>query len=66
MKTTEHHSTGARTPSAEPMEQDSPYTRSGGIDPAMKQAVAQEERRSSRHSGKTIKRPIRVTRTMSA
>lgn len=32
----------------------------------MKQVVAKEERRMSQHSGKTIKRPARLSRTMSS
>lgn len=40
------------------------YSHVGWVEPALKHAAAQEERRGSRHSGKTIKRPERVTRTM--
>jgi len=46
------------------MEQDPQYGHSEWVDPEIKQAVAQEERRSSQHGGKTIKRPKRLMRTM--
>lgn len=36
----------------------------GESDAALKQAIAQEERRMSRHRGKSIKRPARVARSM--
>lgn len=52
-------------PIPDPMEQDPQYGHSEWVDPEIKQAVAQEERRSSQHGGKTIKRPKRVMRTMS-
>jgi hypothetical protein len=48
------------------MEQDPQYGHSEWVDPELKQAVAQEERRSPRHAGKTVKRPERVMRTMSS
>jgi hypothetical protein len=40
------------------------YGHSEWVDPEMKQAVSQEERRLSRHRGKTIRRPQGVARTM--
>ena len=46
------------------MEQDPFYGHSGWVDPEIKHTAAQEHRRSSQHSGKTIKRPTNVTRTM--
>lgn len=38
----------------------------GNEDAVMKQAIAQEERRMSRHRGKSIKRPARIARSMTA
>ena len=66
VKTIKHHSSKSSDPTPDPMEQDPQYGHSEWVDPEMKQAVAQEERRSSQHGGKTIKRPKRVMRTMSA
>jgi len=66
MKRTMHHSGTPSLLSADPLERESEYAHAEWFDPAMKQAVAQEERRSSQHAGKTIQRPRRVTRTMSA
>jgi len=43
-----------------------PRGTSGIRDPVMKQAIAQEERRISHHSGKSIKRPARIGRSMDA
>ena len=40
------------------------YGHSDWVDPAMKQAVSQEARRMSQHSGKSIRRPQGVARTM--
>jgi hypothetical protein len=45
-------------------EEDPLFGHSEWVDPEMKQMVSQEERRGSRHSGKTIKRPTQVARTM--
>lgn len=47
-----------------PMEEDPLFGHSEWVDPEMKHMVSQEERRASHHSGKTIKRPARVGRTM--
>jgi hypothetical protein len=47
-----------------PMDEDPLYGHSQWVDPEMKHMVSQEERRASRHSGKTIKRPEHVARTM--
>ena len=66
VKTTKHESSKPSSPIPDPMEQDPQYGHSEWVDPEMKQAVAQEERRSSQHGGKTIKRPKRIMRTMSA
>lgn len=66
VKTTKHHNDKSYAPIPDPMEQDPQYGHSEWVDPELKQAVAQEERRTSRHAGKTIKRPRRVARTMSA
>ena len=49
-----------------PMEEDALFGHPEWVDQEMKQMVSQEERRDSRHSGKTIKRPARVGRTMRA
>ena len=48
----------------DPMDADPLYGHSGWVEPEMKQMVSQEERRGSHHSGKTIKRPAHVSRTM--
>lgn len=65
VKTIKHNSkSSASIP--DPMEQDPQYGHSEWVDPELKQAVAQEERRSSQHGGKTIKRPKRILRTMSS
>lgn len=66
VKTTKHHDLKSPAPIPDPMEQDPQYGHSEWVDPELKQAVAQEERRSSQHAGKTIKRPKRVMRTMSS
>jgi hypothetical protein len=66
VKTTKYHSTKSSAPVPDPMEQDPQYGHSEWVDPEIKQAVAQEERRSSQHAGKTIKRPKRIMRTMSS
>ena len=52
--------------SSDPMSalEDPFYGHSEWVDPEMKQAVSQEGRRMSRHSGKTIRRPQEVARTM--
>jgi hypothetical protein len=63
VKTTQKHSSHA-SPAPQPMEQDPFYGHSGWVDPQMKHTAAQENRRSSQHRGKTIKRPQQVTRTM--
>ena len=47
-------------------EEDPFYGHSEWVSPEMKHTAAQEERRASQHSGKTIKRPHKVTRTMGA
>jgi hypothetical protein len=47
----------------QPME-DPFYGHSGWVDPEIKQTVSQEQRRMSQHSGKTIRRPQGVARTM--
>jgi hypothetical protein len=47
-----------------PMDEDQLYGHSGWMQPEMKQMVSQEERRGSHHSGKTIKRPAHLGRTM--
>jgi hypothetical protein len=66
VKTTKHQSGKSSASIPDPMEQDPQYGHSEWVDPELKQAVAQEERRSSQHAGKTIKRPERVMRTMSS
>jgi len=48
----------------EPMYEDPFYGHSEWVDPELKQAVAQENRREAQHSGKTIRRPHKVARTM--
>lgn len=65
MKTQRSHSSPSSS-QPQPMNEDPFYGHSEWVDPEMKQTVAQEERRSSQHAGKTIKRPKRVARTMSA
>ena len=40
------------------------YGHSGWVDPEIKQTVSQEQRRMSQHSGKTIRRPQGVARSM--
>ena len=47
-----------------PLEEDPLFGHSEWVDPEMKHMVSQEERRGSRHRGKTIKRPAMVGRTM--
>ena len=47
-----------------PAPEDPFYGHSGWVDPELKQAVSQEERRMSRHRGKTIRRPLGIARTM--
>lgn len=47
-----------------PMDEDPFYGHSEWVDAELKHAVSQEERRAPRHSGKTIKRPAHVGRTM--
>lgn len=66
VNTTKHQGSKSSAPIPDPMDQDPQYGHSEWVDPEMKQALAQEERRSSQHAGKTIKRPRRVVRTMSA
>jgi hypothetical protein len=51
-------------PVANPAEESPLYGHFELAESALKQAVAQEERRSAQHGGKTIKRPERVMRTM--
>ena len=46
------------------MDEDPFYGHSEWVDAELKHAVSQEERRAPRHSGKTIKRPAHVGRTM--
>jgi len=46
------------------MDEDPLYGHSEWVDPEMKHTVSQEERRGSQHSGKTIRRPQHVARTM--
>ncbi len=46
------------------LEEDPFYGHSEWVEPEMKQTVAQEARRMSQHSGKTIRRPKAVARTM--
>ena len=48
----------------QPMYEDPFYGHSEWVDAELKQAVAQENRRESQHSGKTIRRPHKVARTM--
>jgi hypothetical protein len=48
------------------MDEDPLYGHSEWVDPEMKHTVSQEERRGSQHSGKTIRRPQHVARTMGA
>ena len=48
----------------EPMYEDPFYGHSEWVDAELKQAVAQENRREAQHSGKTIRRPRKVSRTM--
>lgn len=50
----------------QPMDEDPFYGHAGWVDPEMKHMVSQEERRGSRHSGRTIKRPAHLGRTMGA
>jgi hypothetical protein len=67
VKTKQKHMSSHSSPAPEPMtEQDPFYGHSEWVDSEMKHAAAQEQRRSSQHRGKTIKRPERVTRTMGA
>jgi hypothetical protein len=47
-----------------PTDEDPLFGHSEWVDPEMKQMVSQEERRTARHSGKTVRRPARVGRTM--
>lgn len=47
-----------------PMEEDPLYGHAEWVEPEIKHVISQEERRGSRHSGKTIKRPRQVGRTM--
>ena len=47
-----------------PAMEDPFYGHAGWVDPEMKHMVSQEERRGSRHSGRTIKRPAHIGRTM--
>jgi hypothetical protein len=47
-----------------PTSEDPFYADSGWFDAGLKQTVAQEERRDAQHSGKTIRRPQKVARTM--
>lgn len=48
----------------QPMYEDPFYGHSEWVDAELKQAVAQENRREAQHSGKTIRRPRKVARTM--
>jgi hypothetical protein len=48
----------------QPMYEDPFYGHSEWVDAGLKQAVAQENRREAQHSGKTIRRPHKVARTM--
>jgi hypothetical protein len=47
-----------------PVNADPFYGGSEWLDAELKQTVAQEDRRASQHSGKTIRRPQKVARTM--
>ncbi len=47
-----------------PTDEDPLFGHSEWVDPEIKHMVSQEERRGSHHSGKTIKRPAHVGRTM--
>lgn len=46
------------------MYEDPFYGHSEWVDAELKHAVAQEDRREAQHSGKTIRRPRKVARTM--
>ena len=53
------------SPAPEPMMEEDPfYGHAEWVEPELKQTVAQEARRMSQHSGKTIRRPKSVARTM--
>jgi hypothetical protein len=66
VKTTNPAGSKQSVPVLDPHEREPQYDDLESSDPALKQAVAQEERRSAQHGGKTIKRPERVMRTMSS
>jgi hypothetical protein len=52
------------SPAPQPMYEDPFYGHSEWVDAELKHAVAQEDRREAQHSGKTIRRPRKVARTM--
>ena len=63
MKKQQKHSSHSSAP-PQPMDEDPFYGHSEWVDAEMKQAVAQENRREGQHSGKTIRRPRKLARTM--
>jgi hypothetical protein len=63
MKKPSKHSTHSSA-QPQPMNGDPFYDRSDWFDAALKQAIAQEDRREAQHAGKTIRRPHKVARTM--
>jgi len=63
MKKQQKHSSHS-TAQPQPMYEDPFYGHSEWVDAELKQAVAQENRREAQHSGKTIRRPHKVARTM--
>lgn len=64
MKTKRTRSSNEAPQDPKPVMEDPFYGHSEWVDPGMKQTVSQEERRMSRHAGKTIRRPQGVSRTM--
>ena len=67
MKTKKKNTGSHSSPAPQPMAEEDPfYGHSEWVSPEMKHVAAQEERRTSKHSGKTVKRPQTVTRTMGA
>ncbi len=61
-KPNKHSSHSSAQP--QPTNEDPFYADSGWFDAGFKQTVAQEERRAAQHTGKTIRRPQKVARTM--
>lgn len=65
VKTKQKHMSSHSSAAPEPMMEEDPfYGHPEWVDPEMKHTAAQEQRRSSQHRGKTIKRPDQVMRTM--